>query len=244
MAIIHPMATPGILVVEDEPGIAETITYALETEGMTHHWVHTGEAAIASINDRHFDLVLLDIGIPDMSGFDVCRKIRQRSDVPIVFLTARNEEIDRVAGLEMGADDYIVKPFSPRELTARIRAILRRTGATVPQTSPTDADADGSETFAAASLAVNDLKKTIHFHGKPLDLSRYEYRLLTVLVKSPGRVFSRDELLTRAWEEPEASMDRTVDAHIKKVRAKLKQIHSEHDPIQTHRGMGYSLEDS
>ena len=234
------MAAPHILVVEDEPGIAETITYALETEGMTHHWVNTGQDAVRAYHDQAFHLVLLDIGIPDMSGFDVCRTFREDSRIPIVFLTAREGEIDRVAGLEMGADDYIVKPFSPRELTARIRAILRRT-----QTEPTNSgSSSSSETYSAASLLVDELKKTIHFHDQPLELSRYEFRLLAVLVQSPGRVFSRDQLLERAWEEPEASMDRTVDAHVKKLRAKLKQIRPDHDPIITHRGMGYSLEDS
>lgn len=232
------MAAPRILVVEDEPGIAETITYALETEGMVHHWVNTGQEAVASHQEKPYDLILLDIGIPDMSGFDVCRKIREHSRIPIVFLTARDEEIDRVAGLEMGADDYIVKPFSPRELSARIRAILRRT-----QMEP-KAEATSVDSYSAASLIVDEIKKTIHFHGKALELSRYEFRLLAVLVQSPGRVFSREQLLTRAWEEPEASMDRTVDAHIKKLRAKLKQIQPDHDPILTHRGMGYSLEDS
>jgi two-component system catabolic regulation response regulator CreB len=241
------MAAPAILVVEDEPGIAENITYALETEGMKSHWVRTGEDAVAAMHKTPFNLILLDIGIPDMSGFDVCRKVREHSAVPVIFLTARSEEIDRVAGLEMGADDYITKPFSPRELTARIRAVLRRSDPTSPASSPatnsTDADKTTSH-FAAASLEVNDLKKTISFHQHPLDLSRYEYRLLCVLIQSPGRVFSRDDLLTRAWDEPEASMDRTVDAHIKKIRAKLKVIQSGHDPIRTHRGMGYSLEDS
>ncbi|MEM1158780.1 MAG: two-component system response regulator CreB [Verrucomicrobiota bacterium] len=235
------MAAPHILVVEDEPGIAETITYALETEGITHHWVTTGQDALSCSQKKSCDLVLLDIGIPDMSGFDVCRKIRESSRIPIVFLTAREEEIDRVAGLEMGADDYIVKPFSPRELTARIRAILRRIDA---DPSVSGNIRSSTETYAAASLLVDELKKTIHFHNQPLSLSRYEFRLLAVLVQSPGRVFSRDQLLERAWEEPEASMDRTVDAHIKKLRAKLRQIQPDHDPIVTHRGMGYSLEDS
>ncbi|MEM6883605.1 MAG: two-component system response regulator CreB [Verrucomicrobiota bacterium] len=232
------MSIPRILVVEDESGIAETITYALETEGMSHHWVNTGQEAVSAHREQNYDLVLLDIGIPDMSGFDVCRKIREHSRLPIVFLTARDEEIDRVAGLEMGADDYIVKPFSPRELTARIRAILRRIH------FKTESDNSSNESYSAASLAVNEIKKTIHYHGHLLELSRYEFRLLSVLVQSPGRVFSRDELLTRAWEEPEASMDRTVDAHIKKLRAKLKLILPDHDPIITHRGMGYSLEDA
>jgi len=235
------MAAPHILVVEDEPGIAETITYALETEGMKHHWVTTGQEAITACHKETHDLVLLDIGIPDMSGFDVCRKIREHSSIPIVFLTARQEEIDRVAGLEMGGDDYIVKPFSPRELTARIRAILRRSEATPPQHSTSIPTAN--ECYSAASLDVDEIKKTIHFHHQPLDLSRYEFRLLAVLVQSPGRVFSREQLLERAWEEPEASMDRTIDAHIKKLRAKLKQIQPDHDPIITHRGLGYSLED-
>ncbi|MEM6820382.1 MAG: two-component system response regulator CreB [Verrucomicrobiota bacterium] len=232
------MALPYILVVEDEPGIAENICYALETEGFRHKWAETGQIAQDLLDGVSFDLVLLDIGMPDMSGFELCRKIRNHSKVPIIFLTARSGEIDKIVGLEIGADDYIVKPFSPRELTARVRAVLRRTSESTLKataTSPSPLNQEGP-------FSLNDVKKAISYYGTRLELSRYEYRLLCVLIGRPGRVYSREELLTQAWEEPEASLDRTIDAHIKQIRAKLRAIRPEVNPIKTHRGMGYSLQ--
>lgn len=222
---------PRILVVEDEPSIRDTIQYALESDGAEVVCHGTGGEALARLAAESFDLVVLDVGLPDGSGFDVCRRLRERQGVPVVFLTARSGEIDRVVGLELGGDDYVTKPFSPRELAARVRAILRRTRAGAP---PPDG--------AAPRFVVDAARFVIRYAGVALDLSRTEYRLLAALVARPGRVFSRAQLMDAAWEEPDASMERTVDTHIKSLRAKLRAVEPEPDPIRTHRGFGYSLE--
>jgi len=224
------VSTP-ILLVEDEPAIADTVVYALSTDGFAPHWVASGEAALAAAAGQAFALAIVDIGLPDMNGFELFRRLQAAHPaLPVIFLTARSGEIDRVVGLELGADDYVAKPFSPRELVARVRTVLRRTqraaaGATAPP----------------AAFAVDDERKQIRFHGTPLELSRIEYRLLKVLVERPGRVFSRDELMARAWDDPGAAFDRTVDAHVKTLRAKLRAVAAGEDPIVTHRGLGYSL---
>lgn len=228
-AVSTPRQT--ILVVEDEPAIAETITYALQTEGFGPVWKTTGREALAVLAAQPVALVVLDVGLPDMSGLDVCRELRKRHTVPVIFLTARSSEVDKIIGLELGADDYLAKPFSPRELTARIRAVLRRSN-------------PGQAASAPAGWVHDEAKCRISFQGKPLDLTRNEYRLLGVLLAAPGRVFSRDQLLTAAWEDPGASLDRTVDAHIKTLRAKLRAAVPAADPIVTHRGLGYSLRES
>ena len=252
------MTPPSILIIEDEPAIADTIVYALKTEGFAPEWCATGRAGLAALASKPFVFVVLDVGLPDGSGFEVCKQIRTRSAVPVLFLTARNTELDRVLGLELGGDDYLAKPFSPRELTARVKAILRRaTGNGSPVTAPPAAgDATASARpgateasrasrngapAEAAGFSVDEEGCTICYRGVTLELTRYEYRLLKVLVAKPGRVFSRDQLMTAAWEDPGASLDRTVDAHIKTLRAKLHAIAPVADPIQTHRGLGYSL---
>ena len=236
---MNRMQATSILVIEDEPGIAENICYALETEGMQHHWLMTGQEALEALSRNRYDLILLDIGIPDISGFDLFRKFRESSAIPVIFLTARGEEIDRVAGLEMGAD-YIVKPFSPRELTARIRAVLRRLSAS---STPSPGPSPSTIKETSAKLLIDDKRKLISFYGQTLSLSKHEFQLLRVLIQSPGRVYSREELLHQAWDEPEASFDRTIDAHIKNIRAKMKSINAAYDPITTHRGLGYSLKE-
>jgi two-component system, OmpR family, catabolic regulation response regulator CreB len=226
------MTTPRILVVEDEPAIADTLIYALKTEGFTAEWCATGRAGLAALEKNKFSLVVLDVGLPDGTGFDFCKTIRAGSDVPIIFLTARNTELDRVLGLELGGDDYLVKPFSPRELTARVKAILRRTNVS-PNRPAAAKPKDG--------LVVDDERCVITCRGVPMELTRYEFRLLKILAERPGRVFSRDQLMEAAWEDPGSALDRTVDAHIKTLRAKLRAIMPDSEPIQTHRGLGYSL---
>jgi two-component system catabolic regulation response regulator CreB len=223
-----------ILIIEDEPSIADTLLYALQTEGFETLWCATGQAGLAALELQPFALVVLDVGLPDGSGFEFCKIIRQRSSIPIFFLTARAAEIDRVVGLEIGGDDYLVKPFSPRELTARVKAIFRRTNGTTTSLPP-------PATSGLRGFSADASRCRITYCGKTLDLTRYEYRLLKALLDQPGRVFSREQLMEAAWEEPEASLDRTVDAHIKTLRAKLRAIDSTVDPIQTHRGLGYSL---
>jgi two-component system catabolic regulation response regulator CreB len=227
------MDKPTILVVEDEPAIADTIQYALESEGFQCQRLETGAGVVDVLDRQPVALVVLDIGLPDMSGIEVCRRIRQRHDVPVIFLTARGGEVDRVVGLELGADDYVTKPFSPRELAARAKAVLRRT-----RRGDSDSPTPPSTNSA---FVLDEERRQISYFGKPLDLSRYEYRLLAVLLKKPGRVYSREQLLEMVWDEPEASLDRTVDAHVKNLRAKLREIRPDVDPIATHRGTGYAL---
>ena len=220
-----------ILIVEDEPAIIDTIQYALETDGFETICFSSGLKALEFLNGEKVDLIVLDVGLPDINGFELCKNIRKKSNTPVLFLTARTDEVDRVVGLEIGADDYVTKPFSPRELTARIKAILRRTGTS------------GEKPASNSVFLVDESKRRITYRGKTLDLSRYEFNILITFIKRPGHVFSRDRLMDIAWEEPEASLDRTVDAHIKNIRAKLRNIEPETDPIITHRGIGYSLRD-
>lgn len=223
-----------ILIVEDEPSIAENIVYALKTESFEPVWCTTGQEALERFAREKFALIILDVGLPDVSGFELCRKLRVTSSVPIIFVTARKDEIDRVVGLEIGGDDYVVKPFSPRELTARVKAILRRT----------DHATTAPAAEAAPTFIIDDGRCDIRYHGQSLALSRYEFRLLKILAERPGRVFSREQLMDQAWEEPEAALDRTVDAHIKTLRAKLRAVRADEDPIRTHRGLGYSMKET
>lgn len=235
------MHQPHILIVEDEVAIADTIVYALGTDGMQTLHCTLGQAALDRLRDARFDLVVLDVGLPDLSGFEVCRRLRTFSDVPVIFLTARHDEIDRIVGLEIGADDYVVKPFSPRELAARVRVILRRFHrATAPESIPAPAPAPDATT--APGFTVDTDGARVSWLGHALDLTRYEFGLLALLVRHPGRIYSREQLMDLVWHEAFDSADRTVDTHIKTLRAKLRAIDPERDPIRTHRGMGYSLQ--
>lgn len=226
------MATKRILIVDDESSIADVLKYALATEGFDTTWCSTAEQAAEQLSSGKVDFVVLDIGLPGKSGLDLLKEIRTtRPKLPVLMLTARAGEIDRILGLEFGADDYVVKPFSPREVVARIRAILRRT------------DAAKSEEVGNPhpDFLVDEPRCRISFRGSDLALSRYEYRILLVLIRRPGWVFSRERLMEICWDEPEMSMDRTVDTHIKTLRQKLRDIAPDAEPIVTHRGMGYSL---
>lgn len=249
------MATrPKILIVEDESGIADTIQYVLETDGFTPVWCATAAQALEQFRFEVPAFVILDIGLPDMHGFELFRQLQALpggTKVPMLFLTARSDEIDRVAGLELGADDYIAKPFSPRELVARVRSILRRfekTNVAIPpaptgqisaveQKSPSKSD----HPLIYTPFEHDESRMLIRYYDQPLDLSRYEYRLLRLLVQRPGRVFAREELLEIVWDQGSDSFDRTVDAHIKTLRSKLKLIEPSIDAIRTIRGIGYAL---
>lgn len=226
----------NILLLEDEPAIADTLLYALRSEGFEVTHVTLAREALAAFAQQPPDLAILDVGVPDGNGFDVCRAIRKTSELPIVFLTARSEEIDRVIGLELGADDYVSKPFSPREVCARVKAILRRTssGGTMRQGAGTSASGDGS-------LRLDEAAQRITCGGGYLALTRYEYLLLATLLRRPGRIFSRAELMDLVWADAPDTLDRTVDAHIKLLRAKLRERGLSTELIQTHRNMGYSL---
>ncbi len=222
---------PRILIVEDEPAIVDNIRYVLETEGFETLSFASGAPVIPYLAKESVELIILDIGLPDISGFELCKEIRKTLSVPIIFVTARKKEIDRVVGLEIGADDYISKPFSPRELSARVKAVLRRTRHPAASSLP-------SQTFQ-----VNESKRQISYYGHVLDLSRYEYDILKTFIRRPGHVYSRDQLMELVWDQPDTSLDRTVDAHIKNIRAKLKAVKPEKDPFVTHRGTGYSLKE-
>ncbi|MCA9520781.1 MAG: two-component system response regulator CreB [Myxococcales bacterium] len=220
-----------VLLVEDERAIADTVLYALEKGRYQSDWCATGEAALEALARRPAELIVLDVGLPDCNGFDLLRRIRELTEVPVIFLTAWSDEVDRIIGLELGGDDYVTKPFSPRELVARIGAVLRRSSA-APK-SPSDA--------LSGSFVVDDERLEVFFGGEPLQLSLYEYRVLTLLIGRPGKVFSREEILQRAWEDPGMITDRTIDAHIKAIRRKIKEVDPAADPIRTVRGVGYAL---
>lgn len=224
-----------ILVVEDEPGIADTIRYALATDGFDPQVCALGGDALRALEGGDFALAILDLGLPDINGLELFRQIRGHSDLPVIFVTARTEEIDRIVGLELGADDYVAKPFSPRELVARVRTVLRRTS---PKTAANRVPEDAAH---AGVFKIDEDRRRISFCGHPLELTRYEYELLRTLLARPGRVFSRDELLARVWGDSTESIDRTVDAHVKTLRAKLRAAAPALDPIRTHRGAGYAL---
>lgn len=220
-----------ILVVEDDPPIAEVIEYALTAGGFSVERTDRGAAAMARCRrDDAPNAVVLDVGLPDVDGFEVCREIRRHSAVPILFLTSRADEINRVVGLELGGDDYLAKPFSPRELVARLRAIRRRVGG---PPAP-------SESVQRHGPFVLDAERVrLLVTGAEIEVTRQEFRLLEALLSSPGRVFTRSALLDRAWEEGGAVTDRTIDAHVKTLRRKLGAEAAEW--IETVRGIGYRM---
>jgi len=219
-----------ILIIEDEPAIAETLIYAFKEMGIEATHKLLGGDALIELSKNTYDFVLLDVGLPDISGFDVCKKIRETSQIPLLFLTARNHEIDRIVGLEIGADDYVTKPFSPREVVTRVKTILRRIEThRVPAKN-------------ATLFSVDELANRIQYHGTLLDLTRYEFLLLKTLIAQPQRIFSRNQLMDMIWVNAEDTLERTVDAHIKTLRAKLRNIDAYSEVIITHRGIGYSLQ--
>ena len=222
----------NVLVVEDEAAIADTVLYALRSEGYGARHCLLGRQALELLEEGGFELVVLDVGLPDINGFDVCRQLRGFSQVPVIFLTARNDEIDRVLGLELGADDYMAKPFSPRELVARVRARLRRQLA-----SP--AGDDGWRHHGV--FAIDREGRRIRYGETLLELTRYEYAVLAALLQRPGAILSRAQLMDRGWDTEADSADRTVDTHIKTLRAKLRAAGAVDDPIQTRRGLGYAI---
>jgi two-component system catabolic regulation response regulator CreB len=180
-----------------------------------------------------FGLILLDIGLPDTTGFEVLKQLRAHAgarDIPVIFLTARGDEIDRILGLELGADDYVVKPFSPREVAARVRAILRRETRSSKRGEPEN-----------VLWRHDPAALRIEFHNQALELTRYEYLLLALLLSSPGRVFTRDQIMARVWADAPDTSDRSIDTHIKTLRAKLRAVEPDFDRIQTHRSSGYAI---
>jgi two-component system catabolic regulation response regulator CreB len=230
---------PRVLIAEDEQAIADAVLYALRSEGLEAEHCVLGEQALQRVRAGGIDVLVLDIGLPDRNGFDVCRQLRIFSQVPVIFLTARDAEIDRVLGLELGADDYVTKPFSPRELVARVRARLRR----AVDCGQRDAAAgEGGGWMVRGDFAVDTEGHRIRYRDALLDLTRYEQALLAALLQRPGAILTRAQLLDRGWDVDSDSGDRTVDTHVKTLRAKLRAAGADPDPIRTHRGLGYSLE--
>jgi two-component system catabolic regulation response regulator CreB len=222
-------AKPHILLVEDARDIREPLARYLREHGYRATTAADAASARKVMKGAAIDLVVLDIMMPGEDGLSLCRSLRETSQIPVVLLTARGEEVDRIIGLEIGADDYVAKPFSPREVSARVRTILRRY-------------AKGQAPAAApVGFELDEARACVHFAGHKLNLTRYEYLLLKTLLAEPGRVFSRQQLMERVWRDAEDSFDRTVDTHVKTLRAKLRDIDPNAQPIQTHRGLGYSL---
>lgn len=219
-----------ILIVDDEPAIIDTLSYALRAEGFDCQQCTLGSQALKLLDSEPFDFVVLDVGLPDMSGFEVCKELRRHSQVPVLFLTARNQEVDRIVGLELGADDYVTKPFSPREIISRIRAIQRRIQPANDNITP--------QTRTGFTLDRDGQR--IACNGHWLNLTRYEYLLLATLLERRGRILSRAQIMDSVWQDDGESMERTVDTHIKTLRKKLK-AYDDKEFIITHRGLGYSL---
>lgn len=215
-----------ILVVEDDPTIAEPLRAGLQREGFEIELAGTGAAALATAD---YDLVLLDLGLPDMNGTDVCRRLRERSEVPIIVVTARGDEIDRVILLELGADDYVVKPFGFRELVARIRAVLRRTGGGEPQEPP-------EARIEVGLLAIDTRTRGVTYDGRPITLTPKEHDLLVYLARDPGAVLTRKQLIEDVWDQNWWGPTKTLDVHIASLRKKLAP-----ELIETVRGVGFRL---
>ncbi|OIQ48608.1 MAG: two-component system response regulator CreB [Gammaproteobacteria bacterium MedPE] len=222
------MTKKRILVVEDEQAIADTVIHVLENEGFVVDWVSLGSDAIVSLSQEQYALMVLDVGLPDINGFEVCKNIRIHYDLPIIFLTARSEEIDRVVGLEIGGDDYVTKPFSPRELAARVKVILKR----VNQASV--------EVTQSGRLQIAPSGCDFLLHNQLLSLTSIEFKLLQHMYQHTGVVMSRDQLLTAGGFAHDAGYERNIDSHIKSLRAKLRKF-DDNEYIKTHRGFGYSL---
>lgn len=220
-----------ILVVDDEPSIVELIRVNLEDGGYDVGVAADGDEALERFSQEVWDLVILDLMLPGVDGIEVCRRIRKESQVPIIMLTAKADEIDRVLGLEMGADDYVTKPFSPRELLARVRAILRR----VPDTVVT------GELIQYGRLRLNLEKRTVEIDGDRVQLTPREFDLLHLLARYPGRIFQRDYLLEQLWEYEYTGGTRTVDVHIRRLRQKLEHHPQYAEAIETVHGIGYRL---
>lgn len=215
-----------VMVVEDEPKLGQLLVDYLRVAGYQTEWIADGEAVIPRVREAEPALILLDIMLPGLDGLSICRELRGFSNVPIVMVTARVEEVDRLLGLDIGADDYICKPYSPREVVARVKAILRRVRR-------------GDEVPAGSVLVIDEARGEARFQGQLLDLTQAEFRLLRTLASAPGRVFSRDQLLDQLYDDYRVVTDRTVDSHIKNLRRKLEQVSPDLETIRSVYGVGY-----
>ena len=230
-------AAPRILLVDDELSIQKLLAYPLRKEGYDVIPALDGREALERLRDNNFDLVVLDVMLPRMDGFDVCRAIRSRSTVPIIMLTAKTEETDKVLGLELGADDYITKPFSVREFRSRVKAVLRRAALAQPE-------AQFEEPIEAGELSIDFEKRSVVVRGESVRLTYVEFEILAALARAPGRVFSRTMLLERVWGDAAYRDPRTIDVHIRHLREKLEQESKTPELILTVRGVGYRFRDT
>ena len=216
-----------ILIVEDDRTIAESIAFILEQDSFSCQWFDNGRDALDYIENNEVDLMLLDIGLPDMSGFDVLRKVRIKSDLPVIIISARDDESDQVLGLEgLGANGYITKPFSPRLVVAHVRSQLRR---------------DRTDKNPKSKFSINQAMQRVLFHNQELVLTPAEFKILSHLIKHPNQVHTREYLMNIIWDRPHGSDEKTINTHIKSIRKRLHEIDEMNDYIETHRGIGYSL---
>lgn len=222
-----------VLVVDDDPHIRQLLVFALQKAGLSTREAGDGEAALAAVADARPDLVVLDINMPKLDGLEVCRRLRAQGDLPILFLSSRDDEIDRVLGIELGGDDYVVKPFSPREVVARVSAILRRASAAPP--APPSADA-----LAHGRLGLDPQSWTARWDEREAPLTVTEFTILRTLMAAPAKVFSRDAIIDRLHGPGFAITDRTIDSHVRNLRAKFAELGG-HDVIETKPGVGYRL---
>jgi DNA-binding response OmpR family regulator len=228
-----------ILLVDDEQSIQALLSYPLRKEGYDVVQATDGRQALERFDEQQFDLVVLDLMLPKLDGLEVCRQLRTRSSVPIIMLTAKSEEIDKVVGLELGADDYITKPFSMREFASRIKAALRR----VEMSRPTETAPDEAP-LEMAELRIDFPKRAVRAHGRDAQLTFVEFEILSALARSPGRVFTRDMLLARIWGDSAYRDPRTIDVHIRHLREKLERDPKEPEYLFTVRGVGYRFRDT
>jgi two-component system OmpR family response regulator len=222
---------PKILVVDDDPHIRDLIRFALRKEGFEVADAGDGLAALEAHRREAPDLVILDILMPELDGTEVCRRLRKQHATPIIFLSSKDEELDRIVGLELGGDDYVTKPFSPRELVARVRAVLRRRPAEPPTEAPRQ--------IRSGLLSLDLHAFTAHWNGQSLTLTVTEFGILRALASHPGRVLTRDNLMDAAYDDRRFVSDRTIDSHVRRIRAKLRAAGG--DPLETIHGLGYKL---
>lgn len=224
-------ATARILIVDDEPSITEFVSYAMQKEGYETDVASDGETALKMLEEKHYDLFVLDIMLPGIDGYDLCRRIRAKMDTPILFLSARDSELNKVVGLELGADDYLAKPFGVRELMARTRALLRRS-------QPNDSLSSASE-ICAGGITLDENAHTANGNKGPIDLTPREFELLACLMRNAGKVVSREDLLHDAWGWEFITETKTVDTHIKRLRDKIEAAGYDPKLVETVRGYGY-----
>jgi DNA-binding response OmpR family regulator len=222
-----------VLVIEDEPAILDVVSYALRREGLEVHTEVDGESGLAAARREPFDVVVLDLMLPRLSGTDVCRMLRAESDVPIIILTARDTEVDRVLGLELGADDYVTKPFSAVELVSRVRALLRR--------RELDSRSAGGTVVAVGGIVVDFVRHEISVDGKPVQLTPSEFKILALMAREPERAFSRRQIMEHLWQSPYVGDERASDVHISSLRRKIERDPGHPERIVTVRGVGYKL---